>query len=261
VQELLNPLEIFDHRIELVAVERDRRRMTEERPAVDAEVAHATQILAAPVRTRDARLDADLAAAERALAEAVGEDAGVPAAIGAEDDAVIRRLEAARRADAETARRRLVDAERTAATELQRSRAAEAAREAAGAGRASTAEALIDATAALDRARGERVAAEGALAAAEATAATTTAACGPHDQLTGLALAGGAGDPVAYLALWRPAAPGACAADTAPACSGVQRVPRKVPAMAASRAQMTTTCSPVFPSQKTTSGCPWRRAR
>ena len=39
-------------------------------------------------------------------------------------------------------------------------------------------------------------------------AATTTAACGPHDQLTGLALAGGAGDPVAYLALWRPAAPG-----------------------------------------------------
>ena len=30
---------------------------------------------------------------------------------------------------------------------------------------------------------------------------------------------------------------------------------------ASSRSQMATTCSAVFPSQKTTSGCPWRSAR
>jgi DNA-binding beta-propeller fold protein YncE len=39
-------------------------------------------------------------------------------------------------------------------------------------------------------------------------AVATAAACGPHDQLTGLALGDGPGGPVAYLALWHPAAPG-----------------------------------------------------
>ena len=36
--------------------------------------------------------------------------------------------------------------------------------------------------------------------------ASRAAVCGPHDQLTGLALGDGPGGPVAYLALWRPAA-------------------------------------------------------
>ena len=45
-------------------------------------------------------------------------------------------------------------------------------------------------------------------------------------------------------------------ARSASATAPLARVPRNAPVAAASRSQMATTCSTVFPSQKTTSGCP-----
>ena len=48
---------------------------------------------------------------------------------------------------------------------------------------------------------------------------------------------------------------------SAAAAASLARVPRKRPLAAASRSQIATTCSAVFPSQNTTSGCPWRSAR
>ncbi|HEX8025618.1 MAG TPA: chromosome segregation protein SMC, partial [Candidatus Limnocylindrales bacterium] len=165
-------------RSELAAAERDRRRMADERPALETELARAAAVLAAPVPVRDDALEAELARAEGQLAEATG-DVRPDNATSAADEAVIRRLELARRADAEATRRRLLDSERHLAAERERAGHAAAAREAAAAERARTTETVGQAMAAVAGAREARQAGERALAEAgtsAAAAATTEAA-------------------------------------------------------------------------------------
>jgi len=114
-------------------------------------------LLAEPQPARDVALDGELGEAERTLAEAVEELAAARRDLGADDAdlAAVRRLEAARHAEIDTARRRLAEAERAAAAEAER--AATAVRE-----RAATEGAFADARASLE-----------AATAAEAGTATT----------------------------------------------------------------------------------------
>ncbi|HEY7131550.1 MAG TPA: AAA family ATPase [Candidatus Limnocylindrales bacterium] len=110
---------------DLEAIERDRRRLVDERSAADGSLATQRRSLALPVPPRDLELDAALAEADRLLAEANGELASLRAATRArgEEAAAIRRAETARQAEAETARRRLSEAERR--LEAERAAAAE----------------------------------------------------------------------------------------------------------------------------------------
>src|SRR5579862_5553160 len=111
---------------ELAGIGREVERLGVERPALEAELARAAAIISrAPVET-DPGLEADLDRAEAELAEAVGQPAGADRGVGAADDAVIRRLEAARRSEVDAARRRLGDAQRTAAAEATRAAGADA---------------------------------------------------------------------------------------------------------------------------------------
>ena len=101
---------------ELDAVERDRRRLLDERAAAEAEMAAGRRALAAPVPPRDLDLEAALGEAERELAHALAELGALRTARQAhgEELAALRRAAAARQAEAETARRRLAEVERRA---------------------------------------------------------------------------------------------------------------------------------------------------
>ena len=147
--------------------------------------------MAVPVPARDLDLDAALTEAERELADALAELAGLRAASRAQGEelAAVRRAAAARQAELETARRRVAEVERRAAEETERAAATEAIRAereaglaVVGARRTTSLETETAATAARETARlaaesaeAARTAAEARVAAGEAALASATA--------------------------------------------------------------------------------------
>jgi chromosome segregation protein len=172
-QSALTTLRLREERVaaELEAIGRERGRLAEERAVVEADMVVQRRALAVPVAPRDVALDGELSAAERALADALAELATLRAASQArgEERAAVRRAEAVRQAELETARRRLADAERRAGEE--RALAAQpverrgALEEAASASRS----ALADAVAAEQQAAASRASARAAADAADGT--------------------------------------------------------------------------------------------
>ena len=169
---------------ELEALDRDRRRSSDERAAAEAELVVAQRAIAAPVPARDLDLESSLTEAERVLADALAELATLRAAHQAQGEqlAAVRRAEAARLAELETARRRLDEATRRAAEELQRSattttRRAELDARAgeAGARRSAAHDAELAAATAREAARSAAETAEGARQVAESTFAAADA--------------------------------------------------------------------------------------
>jgi chromosome segregation protein len=178
---------------DLAAVGRDRERLQAERVTAEADLALRRREAAKPTPAPDAELVAAVAEAERGLAEALEEVGGLRAVRQAQGDelATVRRAEAARLAELETARRRLVDAERRAVderAEADRSAADQAGleeRRMTSAGLASDAR-ETERTAAADReiAREAADRAEGAArAAAEAATATRSRAASLRGRL------------------------------------------------------------------------------
>ncbi len=104
---------------DLEALERDRRRLLDERAAAEAELVVGRRALATQVPPRDLDLEAALGEAERELAHALTELGALRTARQAhgEELAALRRAAAARQAESETARRRLVEIERRSAEE------------------------------------------------------------------------------------------------------------------------------------------------
>ena len=102
---------------DLAGLERDRRRLEDERVAAEAEMTAGRRALAAPVPPRDLDLEAVLGEAERELADALAELGALRTARQAhgEELAALRRATAARQAEDETARRRLQEVEQRAA--------------------------------------------------------------------------------------------------------------------------------------------------
>ena len=112
---------------------RDRERLAGERAQVETRMAESRRTAAAPIPAPDPAAEAELAEAERALAEAIAELAQLRVAAQAAGDreAAIRRAEAARAADLEAARRRAAEARRALGEQETRlERAADAARRA-----------------------------------------------------------------------------------------------------------------------------------
>ena len=111
---------------ELAALDRDRRRLLDERAAAETELTAGRRALATAVPARDLDLEAELGAAERELAHAVAELEALRTARQAQGEelAALRRAAAARQAEAETARRRLAEVERRAAEEAGQAEAA-----------------------------------------------------------------------------------------------------------------------------------------
>ncbi|HKF84614.1 MAG TPA: chromosome segregation protein SMC [Candidatus Limnocylindrales bacterium] len=116
---------------EIEAAARDRQRIAAERAAAETDLALQRRILAEVVPERDLELEAALAEADRALAEALSELTGLRAASRARGDelAAVRRAEASREAEAETARRRAAESTRRAADERARATESEARRD------------------------------------------------------------------------------------------------------------------------------------
>ncbi|HEX7347655.1 MAG TPA: AAA family ATPase, partial [Candidatus Limnocylindrales bacterium] len=186
----LTELQLRDGRLgsELEAIERDRARLSDERAAAEAELAVQRRAMAAPVPARDLDLEAAVTAAERELADALAELGTLrsEAMARGEEAGAIRRAEAARAAEIETARRRLAEAERQAGTEraaadaaasrrdeaTSRSEAARRALEFASGAERTAQTTLDDTRIALETAEAERSAgAERLAAASSATAA------------------------------------------------------------------------------------------
>ena len=117
----LTALQLSDGRLtsELEAIGRDRSRLASERDGAEADAVRQRRSLAAPIPSRDPDLERAVAEAERALAEALAELGTLRAATQAkgEELAAVRRAEAVRTAELETARRRLADSERRLAEE------------------------------------------------------------------------------------------------------------------------------------------------
>jgi chromosome segregation protein len=120
-QAELHGLRLRDERVaaELEGIGRERARLADERAIAESDVVVQRRALAAPAPARDVALDGELSEAERGLAEALAELATLRAARQArgEELAAVRRAEAVRQAELETARRRLADAERRASEE------------------------------------------------------------------------------------------------------------------------------------------------
>ncbi len=157
-------------RAERAALERDVARLTDERDAAQAELARRRRESAEPVPAPDRDLEAAVAEAARAVADAVAEVAALRATRAAEGEAVLaaRRAEAVREAELETSRRRLADAAARAAEERDRagtSRSRQAELAAALDGLRAESAAVADA----ERSTGERR--EAARAALDATEA------------------------------------------------------------------------------------------
>ncbi len=183
---------------DLEALERDRRRLLDERAAAEAEMAAGRRALAAPIPPRDLDLEAALGEAERELAHALAELGALRSARQAygEELAALRRAAAAREAEIDTSRRRFAEVKRRA-TEETEGAAAAADRRAALDAQLSTARAVLAAaidaelTAAATReaARERAGAADAERAAAHeravAVSATTAAARARLDGLEG----------------------------------------------------------------------------
>jgi chromosome segregation protein len=123
-RSLLTGLQLREARLagEIEAIERDQSRLRAEREAAEANLAAQRRGLAIGVPPRDMDLEEALAAAERTLADALAELATLRVADRERGDelAVVRRAEAARQAEQDAARRRLVEAERRASEEKTR---------------------------------------------------------------------------------------------------------------------------------------------
>ena len=115
---------------DLEALERDRRRLLEERAAAEAELSGGRRSLAMSVPSRDVDVEAALSEAERELANALAELGALRDARQAhgEELAALRRAAAARQAELETARRRLLEVERRAGDEAGQAAASAARR-------------------------------------------------------------------------------------------------------------------------------------
>jgi chromosome segregation protein len=146
---------------DLEAVERDRTRLVAERNLAEESLAVQRRGLAIPVPPRDVELDAAVAEADRLLAEATTELATLRAAGQAQGEqaAALRRAEAARQAEAETARRRLTEASRRLEAERLAADAAERRRLELDDRLASARLALTEADRAVEQAAAERSAA------------------------------------------------------------------------------------------------------
>ena len=165
---------------EIAALERDAERLRVERDAAGASLESRRRQLAMPVPERDHGLETAHAEADRALADAQDELAGLRAARDSHGEAIraARRAEAARQAELETARRRAADATERASRERAEAGAAEARRDDLAANleraRRDVATAVSAERAALDAREPLRAAAD----AAEAEARTATATAG-----------------------------------------------------------------------------------
>ena len=115
---------------DLDALDRDRRRLIDERAAAEAEMTNGRRAVAAPVPPRDLDLESTLGEAERELADALAELGALRTARQAhgQELAALRRAAAARQAEDETARRRLHEVERRLTDEATESAAASARR-------------------------------------------------------------------------------------------------------------------------------------
>jgi chromosome segregation protein len=114
-QSALNAVRLREARLasEVLALDRDRERLGDERAAAETERSDARRTLAAPNPARDVDLEASLAEAEHALTGALEELAalrGAQQALG-QEQAALRRAAAARRAEADIASRRATEAE------------------------------------------------------------------------------------------------------------------------------------------------------
>jgi chromosome segregation protein len=185
----LTALQLREARLasEIEANERDQARLRLEREAAEADLSVQRRGLAVGLPPRDMDLEESLGAAERSLAEALAEVAGLRAADrarGAELTAM-KRAEQARQAERDAAHRRLAEVERRATDEAARLAAVREREEELLERRASVVAALSEAETAESRAtevREEaRVRAEGREAesrAAAERAATASAALG-----------------------------------------------------------------------------------
>ncbi len=160
----LTTLQLTDGRLtsELDGLGRDRTRLAGEREAAEADAVRQRRALAAPIPSRDPDLERAVADAERALGEALAELGTLRAATRAkgEELAAVRRAEAARTAELETARRRSAESERQYGEEVGRAAASverrvdlEATLAAAREGLSAAIEAEREAVAARERAR------------------------------------------------------------------------------------------------------------
>jgi chromosome segregation protein len=167
------------------SVERDRRRLVGDRQAAESSIAEQRRSVALPVPPRDLDLEAALAETDRLLAEANAEVGGLKASTRArgEEALAIRRAEAARQAEHETARRRLADIVRRVETER-------AASDATGARRAELQGRLAEATSTLtESGRRAEAAADARQDAQAATAAIDARRRGAEEEAGGLAAA------------------------------------------------------------------------
>jgi chromosome segregation protein len=126
----LTELQLRDARAvaDVSAGQRDRQRLEQELAVAEADLAVQRREQVAPTPSRDLALSAALAESERLLSESLEELSAIRAAQQAQGEAfaALRRVESARAAEVETARRRLSDAERQATDE--RAQSDEAAR-------------------------------------------------------------------------------------------------------------------------------------
>jgi chromosome segregation protein len=166
---------------EVAAAARDRVRIEGERAAAEADIAAGRRVLAETVPEPDIELESALGEADRALGDGLSELASLRASSRARGDELtaLRRAEAARAAEAETARRRRSDAERRAADERAKAASSEARRIGLETALAQARETLASATAeeaeavaAREAARSRSDAAEGTRRAATERAAT-----------------------------------------------------------------------------------------
>ncbi|MGA2514053.1 MAG: AAA family ATPase [Candidatus Limnocylindrales bacterium] len=115
---LLTGLQLREARAasDAAAAARERRRLEQEIAAAEADLVVQRREQAAAIPGRDLALATAVAEAERSLAEAIEELSSMRAAQQAQGEALaaLRRAEAARTTELETARRRLADAERAA---------------------------------------------------------------------------------------------------------------------------------------------------
>ncbi len=159
---------------ELAAVDRDRRRLLDERGAAEAELTTGRRALAAPVPARDLDLEAALGDAERELAHALAELGALRTARQAQGEelAALRRAAAARQAEAETARRRLGEVEARAINEANQAETASARRATLEAELSAARQTLLAATEAEQLAATRREAARERASATEAERAS-----------------------------------------------------------------------------------------
>ncbi|HEV8402249.1 MAG TPA: chromosome segregation protein SMC [Candidatus Limnocylindrales bacterium] len=170
---------------DLEALDRDRRRLLDERSAAEAELTAGRRALAAPVPARDLDLEAALGDAERELAHALAELGALRSASRAhgEELAALRRAAAARLAESETARRRLGEVERRAQEEA-REAAATAERRIALAGALAAARTTL-----ADAIEGEKAAASAREKARARADASDAEHAGAHERAIGASAA------------------------------------------------------------------------